>query len=78
MPDTKKWLSTAQAASMCGVTPRTLYRFLDEGRLKSYRIGRVIRVLEDDVEEFLESCIIEPGSLTHLYPDVLGNGNNEK
>src|SRR5690349_10550909 len=37
------WLSTAEAANRLGITPRTLYRFIDEGQLVAYRFGRVIR-----------------------------------
>ncbi len=45
------------------MTPRTLYRFIDDGQLPAYRFGRVIRLKEDEVEEFIERCRIEPGTL---------------
>lgn len=64
-----RWLSTAEAASRLGITPRTLYRFIDEGQLPAYRFGRVIRLKTADVDAFIESCRIEPGTLEHLYPD---------
>ncbi|SVD21661.1 uncharacterized protein METZ01_LOCUS374515, partial [marine metagenome] len=38
------WLSSKDAANQMGITPRTLYRFIDEGRLPAYRLGRVIRL----------------------------------
>jgi excisionase family DNA binding protein len=63
------WLSTADAASRLGITPRTLYRFIDEGQLPAYRFGRVIRLKADEVDTFIEACRIEPGTLEHLYPD---------
>jgi excisionase family DNA binding protein len=63
------WLSTADAATRLGITPRTLYRFIDEGQLPAYRFGRVIRLKASEVDEFIESCRIEPGTLEHLYPD---------
>lgn len=62
------WLSTEQAARRIGVTPRTLYRFVDEGELRAYRFGRVIRIRTSDVDAFVERSRIEPGSLRHLYP----------
>lgn len=65
------WLSTAEAARRLGVTPRTLYRFIDEGQLPAYRFGRVIRLKEDEVDGFIDSCRIEPGTLEHLYPDAV-------
>ncbi len=64
------WLSTAAAARRLGITPRTLYRFIDEGNLTAYRFGRVIRLKQDDVDAYIETCKIEPGTLEHLYPEV--------
>jgi excisionase family DNA binding protein len=65
------WLSTAEAARRLGVTPRTLYRFIDEGQLPAYRFGRVIRLKEGEVDGFIDSCRIEPGTLEHLYPEAI-------
>lgn len=64
-----EWLSTQGAARRLGITPRTLYRFIDQGELPAYRMGRVIRVKASDIEAFIEQARIEPGSLEHLYPD---------
>ncbi len=72
MSDEITWLSTADAAKRLGVTPRTLYRFIDEGQVPGYRMGRVIRLKQADVDAFIERCAIEPGSLEHLYPDTAG------
>ncbi|MCB1006250.1 MAG: helix-turn-helix domain-containing protein [Acidimicrobiales bacterium] len=68
--DEIRWLSTADAAKRVGITPRTLYRFIDNGDLPAYRFGRVIRLKESEVDAFIESCRIEPGSLEHLYPEA--------
>jgi len=65
-----KWLSTGEAATRLGITPRTLYRFIDEGQLPAYRFGRVIRLKAYEVDNFIDDCRIEPGSLEHLYPDT--------
>lgn len=64
------WLSTQAAAKRLGITPRTLYRFIDLGELPAYRLGRVIRLKATDVDAFIEGSRIEPGSLEHLYPDT--------
>jgi excisionase family DNA binding protein len=69
-----QWLSTAAAAKFLGITPRTLYRFIDEGQIPGYRFGRVIRLKQDDVEAFIEASRITPGTLEHLYPEVVGDG----
>ena len=55
------WLNTAETARRLGVTPRTLYRFIDEGQLPAYRFGRVIRLKETEVEQFIDDCRIAPG-----------------
>lgn len=63
MNETIDWMSTADAADYLGVQSRTLYRFIDEGRLPAYRFGRVIRLKRNDVDDFVQSCRIEPGTL---------------
>ena len=55
-----------------GVTLRTLYRFIDEGQLPAYKMGRVIRLQVRDVDDFIERARIMPGTLEHLYPDPRG------
>lgn len=64
-----EWLNTETAAKRLGITTRTLYRFINEGGLPAYRMGRVIRVKQTDVDAFIEVSRIEPGTLGHLYPD---------
>jgi len=70
-----QWLSTAEAAKYLGITPRTLYRFIDEGQIAGYRFGRVIRLKQEDVEQFIEASRIAPGTLEHLYPEVVGTAD---
>jgi excisionase family DNA binding protein len=67
------WLSTAAAARRIGITPRTLYRFIDEGQVPAYRFGRVIRLKQNEVDEFIERSRIEPGTLEHLYPEPVSD-----
>lgn len=68
MSDDITWLSTAKAASRLGITPRTLYRLIDEGQLPAYKMGRVIRLKQAEVDAFIDQSRIAPGSLEHLYP----------
>lgn len=65
-----EWLGTTAAAKRLGITTRTLYRFIDEGHIPAYRMGRVIRVKGEDLDVYIEGCKIEPGTISHLYPDV--------
>ena len=64
-----QWLSTKQAAAYLGIIPRTLYRLIDSGQLPAYRFGRVIRLQRHQLDAFIETVRIEPGSLQHLYSD---------
>src|SRR5688500_9912945 len=57
------------AARRLGITTRTLYRFVDEGHLPAYRMGRVFRLKQTDVDSFIESSRVEPGTLANLYPE---------
>jgi excisionase family DNA binding protein len=61
------WLSTREAARQLGVTVRTLYRLVDGGELAAYRIGRVFRIKQTDLEAFLDDARVKPGELEHLY-----------
>jgi excisionase family DNA binding protein len=69
-----EWLSTQEASRRLGITTRTLYRFVDQGELAAYRMGRVIRVKASDIDAFIEKSRIEPGTLEHLYPDTSAKG----
>ena len=73
--DSVTWLSTAAAAERLGITPRTLYRFIDEGQVPAFKFGRVIRLKQSDVDAYIESCRVAPGSMSHLYPETTGSGD---
>jgi hypothetical protein len=49
-----------------------LYRFIDEGQLPAYKMGRVIRLQAHELDSFIERARIVPGTLEHLYPDPRG------
>lgn len=75
--DDYHWLSTGEAAKRMGVTTRTLYRFIDEGQVPAHRLGRVIRLKQADVDAFIESCRIVPGTLEHLYPEPAARSDDD-
>jgi excisionase family DNA binding protein len=58
-----EWLNTNETAKRLGITPRTLYRFIDDGKIPAYRFGRVIRLKESEVAAFIEQSRIVPGTL---------------
>ncbi len=75
--DSITWLSTPAAAERLGITPRTLYRFIDEGQLPAYKFGRVIRLKQADVDAYIETCKVEPGTMSHLYPETQGSKTDD-
>ncbi len=64
------WVSTKEASEQLGITLRTLYRLIDEGQIPAYKLGRVIRLRQPDIDTFINSARIEPGTLEHLYPET--------
>lgn len=67
------WLSVQNAAAELEVTTRTIYRFINDGKLAAYRIGRVYRIRRADMQEFLDASALQPGDLDHLVDDGRGN-----
>lgn len=64
--DHSAWLSVQSAADELEVTPRTIYRFINDGKLAAYRIGRVYRIKRTDLNGFLVAAAVKPGDLDHL------------
>lgn len=60
------WSSTSVAAAALGVTPRTVYALANAGELVGYKVGRVYRWRDDDINDFLDRHRIRPGELNHL------------
>jgi excisionase family DNA binding protein len=52
----KELLSCRKAARMLGVSRVTIYRWVREGRLRAYRLGRMLRFDPWDVMESLSRC----------------------
>ena len=67
----KTWVSTKEASELLGLTVSTLYRLIDDGHLTAYRFGRVIRLREIDIDTFIASSQIKPGSLHQHRQDEL-------
>lgn len=57
------WFSSGEAAHQLGITPGTLRRLVNDGSITAYRIGRVIRVRSEDLDDFLERARIRPGEI---------------
>lgn len=61
-------MTTSEAGTYLGVTLRTLYKLIDDGQVPAYKMGRVIRLRREEVDEFIRAARIPPGALRHLYP----------
>lgn len=51
-----KVLTPEQVAERLQVVPKTIYRWLNDGRLEGIKLGRLWRVREDDLEAFLQAA----------------------
>ncbi|MDA8195875.1 MAG: helix-turn-helix domain-containing protein [Actinomycetota bacterium] len=60
------WMSSKEAAAYLGISLQTLYKFIDDGSLGAFHMGRVIRLRYEDVLEFLEGQRITKGELSQL------------
>lgn len=55
----EKFFTTEQVASMLQVHPFTILKFIKQGKLKGIKLGRVYRITENDVREFLAERTIQ-------------------
>lgn len=51
----KEWMSLPEGAEYLGISLATIYRWLNEGRIPSYKAGRVRRVKKTDLDSYMES-----------------------
>lgn len=52
----EKFFTTEQVANILQVHPFTILKFIRDGRLRGIKLGRVYRIKESDVTEFLEGA----------------------
>lgn len=55
-----KMLTLEEAAERLGVVRMTVYRLVRKGQLRAHRVGRVWRVPEDAIEEYLRGTANAP------------------
>ena len=46
------WKSIKQTADLLGVHYNTVYRMVRRGELEAYKVGRIIRISDEDIEEW--------------------------
>ena len=51
-----------QVAELLHVAPRTVRRWIESGTLKAHRIGRLVRIREEDLQELIDNMPeVKPG-----------------
>ena len=71
--DSMEWLSAEMAAARLGVATRTLSQLIDNGSISAYRVGCVARVKAVDVDRWLDTYRIRPGTITRLYSKAVSD-----
>lgn len=78
----ERFLTTEQVANILQVHPFTILKFIREGKLKGIKLGRVYRIKESDIHEFLDHASSktknkpssqEKPSLNNAHPVELKN-----
>lgn len=52
------YLTTEQVAKILQVHPFTILKFIKSGKIKGVKLGRVYRINENDVKDFLENMSV--------------------
>lgn len=52
-------ITAEEVAKVLKVNIMTVYRYINAGKLKALKIGRVFRIRREDFEEFLKECEIK-------------------
>lgn len=55
----EKFLSLEDARKILGVSERSMYRYIHDGRLKAYKIG-YWKIKEQDLQSFIKQSSFEP------------------
>ncbi len=58
-----KYLNTKQAAEYLQLSTKTIQRKRDQGLLKYYQDGKIIRYCKEDLDNYLTSFVMEPFSI---------------
>ena len=49
-------LTVDEVAEMLKLSKYTIYEKIKAGDIKAFKVGRKIRITEDDLKEYIESC----------------------
>jgi excisionase family DNA binding protein len=71
----EKYLTSEQVATFLQVHPFTVLKYLKDGRLPGVKIGRMYRIKESDVEQFLGTQAHVPVATKNKEPKSLEPSN---
>jgi excisionase family DNA binding protein len=54
-PTVPRLLTVPESANALNMSERTVWRWIEAGELETYRLGRAVRVAEDELVRFLAS-----------------------
>lgn len=64
-----RWLSIAEAAAVIGVHPRTLRRYIKDGKLRVSRVSsQVVRISRNDIDDFLRANVAANEAPVEVHP----------
>ncbi|MBI4235307.1 helix-turn-helix domain-containing protein [Candidatus Peregrinibacteria bacterium] len=66
----EKFFTTEQVANILQVHPFTILKFIKVGKLKGIKLGRVYRIKQSDVENFLENMTTGHGGKKPMTKDA--------
>ena len=55
-----EFIKTSDAARVAGTSGQHIRRAIHSGRLRAYRMGSDLRIRLEDLEVYLNACLIEP------------------
>ncbi|MBD3330148.1 helix-turn-helix domain-containing protein [Candidatus Peregrinibacteria bacterium] len=79
----EKFYTTDQVARILQIHPFTVLKFIKQGRLKGIKLGRVYRIMEKDINTFLEERMTQPKKNTkektkQEEKEITNNSSEEK
>lgn len=75
---TDQFYTVKALAEKLAVSPLTVYRLVDQGKLPAVRIGRTLRFRPADIDAFLESVRVGPAGLVEGEPEKPKEKNHER
>ena len=61
LTDQARFATVSEVAKLLRVSNMTVYRLVNSGQLRAVRVGRSYRILEADVQRYLEQRFMDAG-----------------